>query len=671
MKMMKHIEAPSRAEMLPEPLPEKKSSVADAVAAAAKIHVSSAAALIGALGSGFSREDAQSVLWSRVEKITRLATRPMEAPQEFAFCELLMSKGADPLLTCEKRFMWLGAGSILGALVEAGAWQYARQLIDKAGPAGKDQALALLSAERGGIAQLHSILGARGPEAIAFAADIGMDMSATVFGEPWAAMSESAADFAAFAKAGANLSAKDGRGRSLAEIFAARNGGPARQALIKAAAGVSEAPRGEAAVAMMEKIAVEGSFKEFAALAKGAGLSPGKAFASNGRTMLGVALQSANWTMARGLIAAGANPMEPCGEDGIPAGAYALIASAVKRKTKAQIEGEGAILEGIFSKMDFGWRSADGLPMLEAVAASSRRAWPTASIFWNSAAAIAWGAVEPESRDNPLWARFLNLGVKNRAVAAVGGARVGESEWSPDGMGILAWAIARTHGDGEEGRAIDILVMARRAAAAATMPGKLADGDKVMDLFSRPQWDAAIKSIWDMAALAHEKKIAEGEPESARKWLVEFALSRLQTGMAHWEREARDRAIAFIDEKTLGEWAMGSWRDDDPDCGKWAGEIMLGAVGSRAGQELGRLLLDLAIKGTPKAIKAACSVWRRMETYGLSEALPKEHPIYEADSALIAELDQTSLGAAIGKKTQAKDKRPPEPPATPKNTRRL
>lgn len=664
--MIQRTEPTPGGEMLPMPLPEKKASIAEAVAAAAGMNISSAAALIGVLKEKFTADDAQFVLWKRAGRIRSLATC-QEPAQELGFCELLMSKGADPLLASENEKRWSSDRSLVGALVEAGAWQYAGLLVGRAGPAGKQRALALLGQEEGNLHRLHVFLGTRGPHAIAFGADIGMDMSATVFDAPWAAMSASAADLAAFAKAGADLSARDSRGRSLAEIFAQRDAGAARQALLKAVAAREDSPRGEAAVAMMEKIASEGSFKEFAALAKGAGLSPAKTLASNGRTMLGVALESANWTMARGLMAAGANPMEPCGADGIPAGAHALLGSAVKRKTRAQVEAEGAILEGIFSKMDFSWRSADGLPMLEAAAASARRAQPR-GFFWNASAAAAWGAAEPESADNPLWARALDLGVQDRAVAAIAGKRIGESEWSPSGVGVLEWAATKTTVDNGEGSAVNILVQARREAAASS-PASAANDDKVMNLFTRKQWEATIKSFWSVAARAHEKRIAEGEHPSTRSWQVEYAAQKIQKAMAHWAREAEQRGIKSIDEKDLAEWAFGSWSDGDPYCGKWAGGILVGAVRRGAPPELGGLVLDLACKGTPEAIKAACEVWRRMETYGLSGALPQEHPIYAADAALIAELDLTGLGKAIEGKRPKPSAEPPAPPV--KSTRRL
>ena len=317
--------------------------------------------------------------------------------------------------------------------------------------------------------------------------------------------------------------------------------------------------------------------------------------------------------------------------------------------------------------MDFSWRSADGLPMLEAAAASARRAQPR-GFFWNASAAAAWGAAEPESADNPLWARALDLGVQDRAVAAIAGKRIGESEWSPSGVGVLEWAATKTTVDNGEGSAVNILVQARREAAASS-PASAANDDKVMNLFTRKQWEATIKSFWSVAARAHEKRIAEGEHPSTRSWQVEYAAQKIQKAMAHWAREAEQRGIKSIDEKDLAEWAFGSWSDGDPYCGKWAGGILVGAVRRGAPPELGGLVLDLACKGTPEAIKAACEVWRRMETYGLSGALPQEHPIYAADAALIAELDLTGLGKAIEGKRPKPSAEPPAPPV--KSTRRL
>lgn len=674
-------------EALPAPMPEKKSSLAEAVTVAGNNGLG-AAALIDAFGAAFGASDAQSALWRRSSRVRGLPGRPHGAGQELALCELLISKGADPLAASNSEDPYSMEGSLVGALAAAGLWKYAQAVVERAGPDGRARALLVLEQEsqKKSFAppSIHSMLANAGPGGIAFGAWLGMDASALVSGQPWAALSRTADDLEAFAKAGARMGDVDSRGQSLSEIFAQRAPGRDRQALMAAISRLAPAASKEVSVKMMEDMARWGSFKEFSTLARKAGLHPSKAAANNGRSMLGIALESGNWAVARDLMRAGADPMEPCGEQGLPAGARALIAESRWDNVKAAAGAQEAAVAELLAKMDFSWRSPEGLPILEAAAAAANqraakkvdwRGERGGAIEWREKPAIAWARAEPDSQGKPMWERALELGMPDQVAAAIAGWKMGEASWGASGLGVLEWAASvASESMSDESCPVWTLLSARlEAAEEARKPPT--GGDRNFDVASPEQWSGAVRVLWEQAHLAQKESLA-----SRGRWNAKRGPEMIIAGMKNWASRLKMRGIDAFEFDDLRNWAFAGWSDENPASGHWAGKMVLASVYLDAPELwVGDAVLDLAAKGTSVAINAACEAWdaSRRRARGI---LPQSHSIYEWDWTPGGKVASSPLGPAnsrlgmsIQERVDAAEARldPPEPPRASSKARRL
>lgn len=630
-----------RAAALPKALPER-SSLAAAVSSAATRSLSSALELIKAAGGTLSAADAQEVLRNRTKRIRSLKQDEHDVSQEFEFCEILIAMGADPLMVPKEKPRWAAELSLIAALARCGAWSYAANIAERFGKQASREALIAEAPEPPD--GLLEMLARGGPGGIALANKLGMDMSATVAGAPWAAMSANADDLAAFAKAGADLSAKDERGRSLAEIFAQRPAGKARQSLVQAIAELLTGGDKDSAIKMMERIAQEGAFKELAALAKGAGVDPATAKTADGRSLLAIAARSANWTMARDLLKAGASPAEPSGPSGIPSGAFALVGMDAKKQTKARENAEKECLASLFAGIDFSWRSAAGERALEAVAAETGATGRAFS--WNLPAVEALARAEPDSANKPMWERAIDLKMPDDAVAGIAGIRIGESAWRSDGLGTLEWAVSKQHSSWSSGRSIlGTLLCSRGWELSRHMSGRLTAPDKDLDIFAIDQWSGAAAWLWTAAA-SSAKKTKDGMSEWSARREIDGGLSRFQEALRYWVVRAATRGKTPFSAEHVAEWAFGGWSDEDPESGAVAGGVIIAALG--AGMHVAsKAMLDLAQKQTPAAAKAANDIWREMGRKYASPKLPEDHAIYKSEWTPSEELARTELWTAV------------------------
>lgn len=634
----------NRAAAMPGPAPEGDGSVVAMIDIAASMSLGSALTLINLLPGGLSQEDAQAILFKRTLAIRNPSLQPEAAEQELGFCEFLIGKGADPMMPSPKADRWGSESSLIGALPKAGLWRYAQKLLERAGPGGEARALAVITAEHAAMNKsLHERFGMGGPEGIAFAARLGMNMSETVGRAPWAAMSQDALDLRAFAAAGADLSAVDSQGRTLAEIFALRPPGRARQGLVQAIVELTQGGDQENVVKMMGTMAREGSFKEMAALAASGSLDPATAKDQDGRTMLGIALSNANWTMARDLMKAGAKPTEPCGADGIPAGARALTGIASEKASKARANAEAGCLETVFSKMDFSWRDKDGLPALEAMSAADKMARPGGQVYWNMAAIEAWAKAEPESSGVPMWERAMSLKVQDAMVATVAGWRTRESSTSSAGLGLLEWAVSRTRSYWQEGRSnMTMLLRARGESARKNSCEK----DEDLAMFKPEHWGKAATALWALADKAHEA-VAAGKPDWEARRAAEHACDEFCLALRHWVVGARLRGKTPFSASDMQEWAFGRWSADNPASGTLAGKIIAAGIHAPREAMMAGAIMDLAAKRTPSAAEAAEDAWKKMKVADPSRELPESHEMYGAHWEPIPELAQTQLWKAV------------------------
>lgn len=634
----------SRAAAMPRPAREEAGSVAETISAAANMCLGSAIELIKLLPGGLSKEDAQLILSERTSSIRNPSLSPEKARQELGFCEFLIAKGADPMMSSPKADRWGSQSSLIGVLPKAGLWSYAQMLLAREGPGGSAKALEVISAEHAKMGRsLHELLGKGGPGGIAFAASLGMNMNEIVEKAPWAAMSQDVLDLRAFAAAGADLSALDGQGRSLAEIFAQRPPGRARQGLVQAIMELAQGGDKESVAKMMGKMAQEGSFKEISALAQSAGLDPATAKTPDGRTMLGMALACANWTMARDLMKAGSDPAEPCGADGIPAGAHALLAISSDKPSKARVNAEAGCLVAAFAGLDFSWRDKDGLPLLEAVKAAEQRRRESTYVYWCVAAVEAWGKAEPESNGRPMWERAMDLKMSDALVATVAGWRPRESSTSSAGLSILEWAVGRTRNYWQEERGNMATLLSSRGEAARA---RACEKDEDLAMFAPEHWKKAVAAFWALAEKAHEAK-ALGHKDWEHGRAAQHACDELCLGLKHWVAWARVRGKTPFAAEDMQEWAFGRWSDDDSASGTWAGKIIMAGGNDLREEMLAGALMDLAAKGTSEAIAAAESGWMKIRLGSSTRKLPESHEMYGRHWSPSPELAGTQLWKSV------------------------
>lgn len=287
----------------------------------------------------------------------------------------LMSLGADPLdaeldLEADAGFRSQKGSAMFRAL--AGKELGLAEAMAASPSLDKKLALERLSEE--GFRAMSSC--ALGPRGVKLFLSLGESPdAASPDGRPWAHFCKTAETLQALVDAGASVEAEDKMGVSLDERVSRLEDAKERQSMmetlakIRAASNPKQTSPTASQLRAIFQIASSGSKAELFKAIKSRGLSARALKDEFGRSLLARALMAGNWGAARGLMAAGLDPMAlaPSGE---PEACYLFAWKGSPRSGSVAARQRFEAAEAMRQKLQWGWRSAEGRTLIEELVAN-------------------------------------------------------------------------------------------------------------------------------------------------------------------------------------------------------------------------------------------------------------------------------------------------------------